>query len=159
MEDKIVEVTNITESPSNKPRKNKKGNNRTNHPNGKFSHHHIPHSAPIHTTNPFSPFSPFSPFFTYEQAQSRRDYFDAIAWPRDGDGDVVMVELATGGPVWFRGFWTNPLLEMELASGPMAGVEVDMGVWDGGCDCGCERADVSDGGFVADDEGDGRDVV
>lgn len=70
-----------------------------------------------------------------------------------------MVELATGGPVWFRGFWTNPLLEMELASGPMVGVEVDVGFWDGGCDCGCEGPDVSDGGFVADDEGDGGDVV
>lgn len=43
---------------------------------------------------------------------------------RDSDRDLIMVDLMTGRPVWYKGRWKHPFYEQNFGAGPMEGVEL-----------------------------------
>ncbi|KAF9640459.1 hypothetical protein BFW01_g12265 [Lasiodiplodia theobromae] len=55
----------------------------------------------------------------FEKRLCRRKFYDGLRWPRDSDGDLIMVDAATEVPVWFNGPWQHPGLKTDLESGPM----------------------------------------
>ncbi|KAL1622808.1 hypothetical protein SLS54_004828 [Diplodia seriata] len=55
----------------------------------------------------------------FKKALDRRCYYDSLNWPKDLDGDLIMVDALTQQPVWFTGPWRNPCVFIPLNPGPM----------------------------------------
>ncbi|EKG19591.1 hypothetical protein MPH_03455 [Macrophomina phaseolina MS6] len=78
-------------------------------------------------THPFSPEVNTNGFLAAQfqgQVNLRYYYETRFKWTRDADGDMVMVDLATSRPVWYRGPWQNPFYEETFEPRPMEGVEL-----------------------------------
>ncbi|KAL1646832.1 hypothetical protein SLS58_002967 [Diplodia intermedia] len=55
----------------------------------------------------------------FKEALDRRRYYDSLNWPKDLDGDLIMVDALTQQPVWFVGPWRNPCLFIPMNPAPM----------------------------------------